>query len=89
MFVVSETDLNFLMNQALNKIAFLPFGYLVDKWRWSVLRGEVTAEQYNPSWWKLRCQLQGLSPPDPSNFDPDGFDAGAKFHVPANVPYIR
>lgn len=74
------------MSMALGKVAFLPFGLLVDKWRWSVFSGDVQTDEYNPSWWKLRCRLQGLSPP---TFDPDGFDAGSKFHVPANVPYIR
>ena len=88
MRVVLENDLNFLMTQALVNIAFLPFGYAVDKWRWSVFSGENDVTEFNPNWWKLRCQLQGITPPNDS-FDVDGFDAGSKFHVPANVPYIR
>ena len=49
-----ETDLNFLMSMALKKIAFIPFGYLIDQWRWGVFRGDITPENYNSEWWKLR-----------------------------------
>ncbi|KAL8605178.1 hypothetical protein ACOMHN_031119 [Nucella lapillus] len=82
-----EMDLNFLMTMALSKIAFLPSGYLIDQWRWSVFRGDVTDQNYNKAWWKLRCNLQGVSPPvqrTESDFDP-----GSKFHIPNNMPYIR
>ena len=51
---LTEADLNYLMKQALEKIAFLPFGYLIDKWRWSVFEGATTSETYNADWWKLR-----------------------------------
>ena len=50
----TESDINFLLSQALIKVAFLPFGYLIDQWRWSVFRGETTPEQYNKKWWELR-----------------------------------
>lgn len=83
----TEGDINFLFQMALDKVAFLPFGYLIDQWRWSVYRGQITEKNYNAEWWKLRCQYQGVSPPvqrSESDFDP-----GAKFHVPANTPYIR
>lgn len=49
-----ESDINFLMSQALQKLAFLPFGYLVDRWRWRVFSGEVTPDKYNEEWWKMR-----------------------------------
>lgn len=52
--LLSETEINFLMLMALDKIAFLPFGYLIDQWRWSVFSGETTPEQYNEKWWQLR-----------------------------------
>ncbi|XP_068231191.1 angiotensin-converting enzyme-like [Palaemon carinicauda] len=83
-----KRDLNFLMRMALEKIAFLPFGYLIDKFRWGVFDGSIPTEQMNAAWWKLREDFQGITPPG----EPRGeefFDAGAKFHVPANVPYIR
>ncbi|XP_059145136.1 angiotensin-converting enzyme-like [Physella acuta] len=83
----TETDINFLMTIALQKIAFLPFGYLIDQWRWSVFRGDTKPDQYNKHWWDLRCRLQGLSSPvERSESD---FDPGAKYHVPADVAYIR
>lgn len=82
-----ETEMNFLMKQALEKVAFLPFGYLVDRWRWEVFGGRVTPENYNKYYWKLRCKLQGVSPPVPRS--EEDFDAGAKFHIPHNTPYIR
>ena len=80
-------DLGLLMRQALEKIAFLPFGLLVDQWRWKVFAGEVGPEAYNELWWQLRAQYQGVSAPDER--PADAFDAGAKYHVPGNVPYTR
>ncbi|KAH3705131.1 angiotensin-converting enzyme-like [Dreissena polymorpha] len=82
-----EADLNFLMRQALDKVAFLPFGYLIDQWRWSVFRGDTTPEQYTEAWWNLRCRLQGVSPP--LERTSEDFDPGAKYHIPGNTPYIR
>ncbi|MCI0353676.1 MAG: M2 family metallopeptidase [Acidobacteria bacterium] len=80
-------DLALLMRQALDKIAFLPFGLLVDQWRWKVFSGEVKPENYNQAWWDLRLKYQGIKPPvERSEKD---FDPGAKYHVPGNVPYTR
>ncbi len=79
--------INQQMNIALDKIAFMPFGLLIDQWRWDVFAGKVTPEQYNQHWWDLRLKYQGVAPPEPraaAEFDP-----GAKYHVPANVPYTR
>ncbi|KAH9498639.1 hypothetical protein Btru_007067 [Bulinus truncatus] len=83
----NETDINFLMNMALQKIAFIPFGYLIDQWRWSVFSGETEPEKYTDYWWELRCRHQGLAPPVART--PEDFDPGAKYHVANNVPYIR
>ncbi|XP_005238861.1 angiotensin-converting enzyme [Falco biarmicus] len=82
-----ESDINYLMNMALDKIAFLPFGYLMDQWRWKVFDGQIKEDEYNQEWWNLRMKYQGLCPPTPRS--EDDFDPGAKFHIPANVPYIR
>lgn len=79
--------LNHQMKVALEKVAFLPFGLLIDKWRWEVLGGKVSKEQYNAAWWDLRRQYQGVVPPVPRS-EAD-FDPGAKYHVPASTPYIR
>uniref|UniRef100_A0A2K6G9P4 Angiotensin-converting enzyme n=1 Tax=Propithecus coquereli TaxID=379532 RepID=A0A2K6G9P4_PROCO len=82
-----EHDINFLMKMALDKIAFIPFSYLVDQWRWRVFDGSITKENYNQEWWSLRLKYQGLCPPVPRS--QDDFDPGAKFHIPSSVPYIR
>ncbi|XP_077828483.1 angiotensin-converting enzyme isoform X11 [Macaca mulatta] len=82
-----EHDINFLMKMALDKIAFIPFSYLVDQWRWRVFDGSITKENYNQEWWSLRLKYQGLCPPVPRT--QGDFDPGAKFHVPSSVPYIR
>ncbi|XP_051014842.1 angiotensin-converting enzyme [Acomys russatus] len=82
-----EYDINFLMKMALDKIAFIPFSYLIDQWRWRVFDGSITKENYNQEWWNLRLKYQGLCPPVPRS--QGDFDPGSKFHVPANVPYIR
>ncbi len=82
-----EDDLPFLLERALEKVAFLPFGLLIDKWRWEVFAGRIRPSEYNARWWALRERYQGVAPPHPRG--DDEFDPGAKFHVPANVPYIR
>ena len=80
-------DIDYLLQQALEKVAFLPFGLLVDKWRWEVFSGQVKPENYNKAWWELRRKYQGVAPPvERTEAD---FDPGAKYHVPANVPYAR
>ena len=80
-------DLGYLMKMALDKVAFLPFGLLVDQWRWKVFSGEVTPADYNRAWWDLRLKYQGVAP-TVSRSEAD-FDPGAKYHVPANVSYTR
>ncbi|HZH90035.1 MAG TPA: M2 family metallopeptidase [Pyrinomonadaceae bacterium] len=82
-----SADTGLLLRLALDKVAFLPFGYLVDQWRWKVFSGEVTPENYNRAWWELRTKYQGIAPPS-ARSEAD-FDAGAKYHVPANTPYAR
>ncbi len=79
--------LNEQMRRALGKVAFLPFGLVIDKWRWDVLAGKIPKERYNQAWWALRTKYQGVSPPV-ARTEAD-FDAGAKYHVPASTPYIR
>nr|XP_045608351.1 angiotensin-converting enzyme-like [Procambarus clarkii] len=83
-----KRDLNFLMKMALEKIAFLPFGYLIDNYRWGVFDGSIPFEELNAGWWNLRESLQGVTPPAGPRGE-EYFDPGAKYHVPANVPYIR
>ena len=80
-------DIPFLLRQALDKVAFLPFGLLVDQWRWQVFSGEVTPGRYTEAWWRLRESYQGVGPPLPRT--EGDFDPGAKYHVPSNVPYAR
>jgi peptidyl-dipeptidase A len=80
-------DISLLLQMALDKVAFLPFGLLVDQWRWKVFSGEITPENYNAEWWKLREKYQGVAAPV-ARSEAD-FDPGAKYHVPANVPYTR
>jgi len=80
-------DIGLLMKMALDKVAFIPFGLLVDQWRWKVFSGEITPENYNTAWWELREKYQGVAAP--VGREADAFDPGAKYHVPANTPYSR
>jgi peptidyl-dipeptidase A len=80
-------DLGLLMRMALDKVAFLPFGLVVDQWRWKVFSGEIGPDAYNAGWWDLRTKYQGIQPPV-ARSEAD-FDPGAKYHVPANTPYTR
>src|SRR5207247_5647562 len=80
-------DTDYLLQQALEKVAFLPFGLLVDKWRWEVFAGQVKPPDYNKAWWELRRKYQGVAPPvERTEAD---FDPGAKYHIPSNTPYAR
>ena len=83
----ASNDIGLLHRQALDKVAFLPFGLLVDQWRWQVFSGEITPDRYNEGWWELREQYQGIRPPVARSTE--NFDPGAKYHVPANTPYTR
>jgi peptidyl-dipeptidase A len=77
--------INVQMKRALSDVAFLPFGRLIDQWRWSVFAGTIKPEAYNQGWWDLRARYQGVAPPVARS--EDDFDPGAKFHIPANYPY--
>ncbi|NND47032.1 MAG: M2 family metallopeptidase [Woeseiaceae bacterium] len=82
-----RATINRQMQMALDSIAFLPFGKLIDEWRWGVFSGQITPQNYNEAWWDLRTKYQGIAPPvERSEAD---FDPGAKYHIPANVPYSR
>jgi peptidyl-dipeptidase A len=83
----AQSDLSLLMRVALDKIAFLPFAYTMDQWRWDVFSGEVTPATYNDAWWALVLRNQGVRPPN--DRPADAFDPGAKFHIANNVPYLR
>jgi peptidyl-dipeptidase A len=75
-----------LLQKALDEVPLLPFAVALDKWRWGVLAGKITPDRYNRSWWTMVADYQGVAPPAPR--PDDGFDAGAKYHVAENVPYI-
>jgi len=80
-------EIPYLMKMALGKIAFLPFGLMVDQWRWQVFSGELTQKDYNSGWWKLREKYQGVAAPVKRGGN--DFDPGSKYHIPAYTPYSR
>ncbi len=80
-------DTGILLRRALEKVAFLPFGLLIDQWRWKVFSGEIPPAEYNNAWWELRKKYQGVAPPVARATN--DFDPGAKYHVPGGVPYTR
>jgi len=83
----ADKDIGLLLRQALDKVAFLPFGLLVDKWRWGVFDGSITPATYNQAWVDLKRDYQGVTPP--VERPADAFDPGAKYHIPGNTPYMR
>jgi peptidyl-dipeptidase A len=83
----ADKDIGLLLRQALDKVAFLPFGLLMDKWRWSVFSGETKPADYEAQWNALRRRYQGIVPP--ADRPATAFDPGAKFHIPGNTPYAR
>ncbi|MGB3752947.1 MAG: M2 family metallopeptidase [Parerythrobacter sp.] len=82
-----DKDIGLLLRQAMDKVAFLPFGLLVDKWRWGVFDGSIAPADYNTAWHGLKEEYQGIIPP--VERPADAFDAGAKYHIPGNTPYTR
>ncbi len=85
--VPKTDDTSFLLKRAMDKIAFLPFGLMIDQWRWKAMDGSLKPAEYNKGWWELREKYQGVAPPVARS--EQDFDPGAKYHVPANVPYTR
>ena len=83
----ADKDIGLLLRQAMDKVAFLPFGLLVDKWRWGVFDGSITPADYNTAWHDLKREYQGITPP--VERPADAFDPGAKYHIPGNTPYTR
>jgi peptidyl-dipeptidase A len=83
----ASRDIGLLLQRALEKVAFLPFALVVDRWRWEVLAGRIAPTEYNRTWWEMTEKYQGVRPPSPRG--EEEFDPGAKYHVPANVPYMR
>lgn len=83
----ADADIPLLLKKALEKVAFLPFGLMIDEWRWKVFSGEITPANYNQAWWDMRLKYQGVAPPV-ARSEAD-FDPGAKYHVAGNVPYMR
>jgi peptidyl-dipeptidase A len=85
--VSEEAVINSQMRMALAKVAFLPFGLMIDRWRWGVFDGSIAPENYNAAWWQLKAKYQGVAPSTPRG--EEFFDPGAKYHVPGNTPYTR
>ncbi|RHW17126.1 peptidase M2 family protein [Sphingomonas gilva] len=83
----ADKDIGLLLRQAMDKVAFLPFGLLIDKYRWGIFSGQIKPADYQSAWDALRLQYQGIEPP--AERDESKFDAGAKYHIPASVPYTR
>jgi peptidyl-dipeptidase A len=82
-----QSLINAQMRMALAKVAFMPFGLMIDRWRWGVFDGTIKPGQYNKAWWDLKAKYQGVAPISPRG--EEFFDAGAKYHVPGNTPYTR
>ncbi|MDO5610265.1 MAG: M2 family metallopeptidase [Pseudomonadota bacterium] len=83
----NQAVINSQMRMALAKVAFMPFGLMIDRWRWGVFDGSIKPSEYNKAWWDLKAKYQGVAPATPRG--EEYFDAGAKYHVPGNTPYTR
>jgi peptidyl-dipeptidase A len=82
-----EAVINSQMRMALSKVAFMPFGLMIDRWRWGVFDGSIAPADYNTAWWELKAKYQGVAPVEARG--EEFFDPGAKYHVPGNTPYTR
>ena len=84
---MQKINIKYQLKMALDKLAFLPFGFIMDKYRWDVFSGTTSSANLNKHWWELRGEYQGVSPPVKRS--ENDFDPGAKYHIPASVEYIR
>ena len=82
-----EADINYLFTMAMEKLVVLPFSISMDRWRWDVFKGLTNRDRFNCEWHRLREQYMGVKPPVLRS--EDDFDPGSKYHIPANIPYIR
>lgn len=84
---LDDLNLNYQLRMAMDKIAFLPFSFIIDKWRWDVFNDNKLTNHMNRHWWELRLKYQGISPPIKRS--EKDFDPGSKYHIPAGVEYVR
>lgn len=84
---LEKVNLKHLLKTALNKLALIPYAYALELWRWKLFAGEISYDEANRKFWEIRIELQGVSPP--IKRDVDDFDPGAKYHIPANMEYIK
>ncbi|GAU88090.1 hypothetical protein RvY_00850-2 [Ramazzottius varieornatus] len=82
-----DAEINFMFSTALEKIAFLPFGLVMDMYRYDVFNGKIKTTELNAQWWKYVNKYQGIC--SPVGRSEDDFDPGAKYHTAADVPYMR
>ncbi|XP_020810370.1 angiotensin-converting enzyme [Drosophila serrata] len=83
----SSYDINYLFTMAIDKVAFLPFALSLDNWRYDVFSGNANKRTMNCHYWNLREKYSGIKPPVLRS--EKDFDLGAKYHIPANIPYIK
>lgn len=83
-----EDNINALFQMALERVAFLPFGLLIDMWRWNVFSNQIPESRWNTEWWNMRKKYQKVEPPNGEVRGEEYFDAGAKYHVPADSKYM-
>uniref|UniRef100_A0A674DHS8 Angiotensin-converting enzyme n=1 Tax=Salmo trutta TaxID=8032 RepID=A0A674DHS8_SALTR len=82
-----ETEINFLMKQALTIVATLPFTYMLEEWRWQVFLGTIPKDQWMQRWWEMKRDMVGVVEPLPR--DETYCDPPALFHVSGDYSFIR
>ncbi|KAM6291936.1 angiotensin-converting enzyme 2 [Porphyrio hochstetteri] len=82
-----ETEINFLLKQALTIVGTMPFTYMLEKWRWMVFRGEITKEEWTKRWWEMKREIVGVV--EPVLHDETYCDPAVLFHVSNDYSFIR
>ncbi|XP_075996407.1 angiotensin-converting enzyme 2 [Genypterus blacodes] len=83
----NETEINFLLKQALTIVATLPFTYMLEEWRWQVFDGNITKDEWMQRWWEMKREMVGVVEPVPR--DETYCDPPALFHVSGDYSFIR
>ncbi|XP_052530295.1 angiotensin-converting enzyme 2 isoform X3 [Tympanuchus pallidicinctus] len=82
-----ETEINFLLKQALTIVATMPFTYMLEKWRWMMFNGEITKQEWMKRWWEMKRDIVGVV--EPVLHDETYCDPAALFHVANDYSFIR
>ncbi|XP_041066850.1 angiotensin-converting enzyme 2 [Carcharodon carcharias] len=83
----NETDINFLLKQALTIVGTLPFTLMMEEWRWKMFQGRIPKDQWMKMFWEMKREMVGVVEPLPH--DETYCDPAALYHISNDYSFIR